>query len=79
MEAADVTAPQMAKALGLAKNTIYAYLSGDRKPPKLGMIKEWARVCNVPWEWIVTGELPGNETPDNLGIYRCICPELVDA
>ena len=57
LEAADVEPGEMAATLGLAKNTIYAYMAGTRKP-KLGMVKQWAMRCQVPWQWIVTGELP---------------------
>jgi transcriptional regulator with XRE-family HTH domain len=70
LEAADITPDQMAEALGCHKNTVYNWMAGDRSP-KLGMVKEWARVCQVPWEWIETGALPEAITPDNLGRIRC--------
>ena len=49
LEAADVEPGEMAATLGLAKNTIYAYMAGTRKP-KLGMVKQWAMRCQVPWQ-----------------------------
>jgi transcriptional regulator with XRE-family HTH domain len=57
LEAAGVEPIEMAEVLGLAKNTIYSYMSGARNP-KLGMVKQWAMVCQVPWQWIITGQLP---------------------
>lgn len=58
LEAAGVEPEEMADALGVSRATIYNYMSGTRNP-KLGMVKQWAMRCQVPWEWIVTGELPG--------------------
>lgn len=56
LDAAGVDPLDMAAVLGVAKTTVYAYMSGARKP-KLGMVRQWAQLCQVPWEWIVTGEL----------------------
>lgn len=57
LEAADVLIEDMAASLGVSKTTIYNYMSGARTP-KLGMIKQWAFRCQVPWQWITTGEIP---------------------
>lgn len=60
LEAAAVDVDEMAATLGVTKTTIYNYMSGARAP-KLGMIKMWALRCQVPWEWLTTGELPDGE------------------
>lgn len=57
LEAAEVDVDDMAATLGTHKNTIYNYMSGARNP-KLGMIKQWAFRCQVPWQWITTGVIP---------------------
>lgn len=57
LEAADVEPEEMADTLGVSRATVYNYMAGTRNP-KLGMVKQWALRCYVPWEWIVTGELP---------------------
>lgn len=63
LEAADVDVDEMADNLGVSKQTIYNYMSGNRAP-KLGMIKMWAMRCQVPWQWITTGELPEDDEPN---------------
>lgn len=57
LEAAEVDVDEMAEDLGVSDTTIYNYMSGARNP-KLGMIKQWALRCQVPWQWIATGEQP---------------------
>lgn len=57
LEAAEVDVDEMAENLGVSDTTIYNYMSGARSP-KLGMIKQWAFRCQVPWQWIATGDLP---------------------
>lgn len=63
LEAAEVDVDDMAATLGTHRNTIYNYMSGARNP-KLGMIKQWAFRCQVPWQWITTGELPPEDTSE---------------
>lgn len=49
---------QLADRLGAARNTVVNYENG-RTDPKLYLIREWARVTEVPVEWFtrqVTGE-----------------------
>ncbi len=60
LEAADVEPEDMAQALGVSRTTVYNYMAGTRNP-KLGMVKQWALRCSVPWQWIVTGELPDED------------------
>lgn len=74
----------MAAALGVTPQTVHNYLRGTRQP-MLGMIKQWALVCSVPWQWITTGELPdgpndggeGVSAPVTLRPPRVIRPELI--
>lgn len=60
LEAADIEPARMADVLGVTPQTIHNYLRGARTPI-LGVIKLWAQVCQVPWQWIVTGELPDDD------------------
>lgn len=79
LEASGLDAAQMAAALGVTPQTVHNYLRGSRMPIK-AVVKEWARACDVPYEWIVTGEtITSDETPGNLGIIRCFRPDLVSA
>lgn len=63
LEAAEVDVDDMAITLGVSTTTIYNYMSGARNP-KLGMVKMWAFRCQVPWQWITTGELPPEEASE---------------
>lgn len=52
----------MADELGVTPQTIHNYLRGSRTPI-LGVVKQWAQTCGVPWQWIMTGELPDDDNP----------------
>ena len=55
LEASGVTPDQMAAELGVHVNTIHNYAAG-RRSPKLGLVKQWADVCEVNRDWLWGGE-----------------------
>lgn len=63
LEARGIEPARMADELGVTPQTIHNYLRGSRTPI-LGVIKQWAQVCRVPWQWITTGELPDDDNPN---------------
>lgn len=63
LEASDIEPARMADELGVTPQTIHNYLRGSRTPI-LGVVKQWAAICRVPWQWIITGELPDDDNPN---------------
>lgn len=57
LEDAGVSKHEMAEILGVGETTIRNYLTG-RTHPSLATVKMWALRCDVPWQWIATGEEP---------------------
>ena len=45
----------MAKILGTHPNTIRNYLTGRTEPPRSVLIS-WALRCDVPLEWLISGD-----------------------
>ena len=62
LEASGHDVADMATELGVTPQTVHNYLRGDRTPIR-AVIKQWAQVCQVPWQWIVTGDLPDPTDP----------------
>lgn len=55
LESGGVSHAEMADALMVHPNSIGNYLSG-RTTPKLAFRRVWAELCDVPFEWLETGE-----------------------
>jgi transcriptional regulator with XRE-family HTH domain len=54
LEKERVSRSEMAKILGTHPNTIRNYLVGRTEPPRAVLIS-WALRCDVPLEWLVSG------------------------
>lgn len=58
-EHAGISVEQMADELGVSRNTIGNY-EAERTTPKAGVVKAWALITGVSFEWIVEGR-PSSE------------------
>lgn len=63
-EHAGMSVQDMAKALGVSRNTIPRW-EDDRHPPSLGMVKQWAAETGVS-----LGYLLGEEAAENVPTAR---------
>ena len=50
----------MADELGVDKSTVSHWLN-DKTLPKLGMIRAWAVISGVDYDWLRTGQDPGQQ------------------
>jgi transcriptional regulator with XRE-family HTH domain len=73
---AGLTVNEMAKALGVSRQTLGRWMS-DRVAPRSIYVKEWALRTNVDYGWLVTGKtgpdrpvLPGQRDVRYRGIRR---------
>lgn len=61
---AHVTRSEMAKHLGVNRNTITNYVNGNTRPP-WAAVRVWALRCGVPYDWLRTGQTtPDGGTPN---------------
>ena len=54
---AGIDRQEMADYLGLTTQAVGHY-EGDRRTPKLGVLRLWALRCGVPLEWLQYGDTP---------------------
>ena len=54
------TARWMAAELGVNNSTVSHWLN-DHSVPKLGMIRAWAALTGVDYDWLLTGVDPGQQ------------------
>jgi transcriptional regulator with XRE-family HTH domain len=50
-----MTRQEMAEHLGVNTATITRWTRDKGKPPRPPVLREWARLCHVPYEWLRTG------------------------
>jgi len=55
LEKEQVSREEMARILGVHLNTIGNYLTGRTDPPRSVLIS-WALRCDVPLEWLISGD-----------------------
>lgn len=65
LEWSAVDSTEMAELLGVSETTLRNYLKA-RTTPRAGMVRQWALRCGVPYEWLVTGDVP-MPNPDDHG------------
>lgn len=58
LELGGLGVQEMAEYLGLSRNTVSSYLH-DRSTPTKAVLRAWAARCDVSFEWLATGENPG--------------------
>lgn len=58
MEAAGVTAYEIADDLGVHRGTITRWTHDVGGPPKRTFLRRWAEVTAVPYDWLVDGPSP---------------------
>jgi transcriptional regulator with XRE-family HTH domain len=81
LEAGRVRRGEMARVLGVHRNTIVNYLTGRTEPPR-SVLVAWALRCGVPLYWLMTGEEPDPDDPATSTIWyshRPSVPELAVA
>ena len=54
LRASGVGTSEMAEHLGVSRATITNWTSGRTSPTK-GMIRAWAQLTGVPFDWLLTG------------------------
>lgn len=70
LEHAGISAQQMADTLGVTPSTISRWGRDEVVPRRLFLV-EWAKRCEVSYDWLVTGEPPppprprGSRRPDS--------------
>lgn len=59
---------EMATELAVSRNTVGNYINGHTEPNR-ATLRVWALRTGIPIEWILTGEIPGDDgdTPGGLG------------
>ena len=62
LRVADVSVQEIADYLGVSRNTVGAWINGRVVPGK-AFIRLWAMRTGVPFEWLQTGESPGQGGP----------------
>lgn len=64
---AGVKAEDMAAELGVSRQTITRWMTGQGAEPKRPFIKEWAAITGVSLAWLESGAVPhGPQTPGGL-------------
>lgn len=63
LDHADVSVQEMAEYLGISRNTVGNYIAG-RTHARRGTVLAWALRTGVPAEWLLTGEVPADPTPE---------------
>ena len=62
LRVADVSVQEIADYLGVSRNTVGAWINGRVVPGK-AFVRLWAMRTGVPYEWLSTGESPGQGGP----------------
>ena len=57
MEAADYTALEIAQELEVSRDTVARWIHDTTVPHRV-FLQEWARLCDVPYDWLVDGQSP---------------------
>lgn len=68
-EYAGLDQRQLADEMGVSRNSVSNYEHGHVQPRKI-VLRAWAMVTGVPYEWLVDGELPrpdSNREPAGYG------------
>lgn len=52
---------QIAREVGVTPGTITRWCRDQGAPPRPSYLRDWARLCEVPYEWLLTGEGSVNE------------------
>ncbi len=60
----DMTADQMGVELNRKRGAVSNWMNDHGAPPAKPFIREWARLCEVPYRWLLTGE-GSHEEPVN--------------
>ena len=50
----------MARQLGVGPSTVSRWMS-DQNVPRPGMIRAWATITDVDYDWLLTGQDPGQQ------------------
>ncbi|MDP9222277.1 MAG: helix-turn-helix domain-containing protein [Actinomycetota bacterium] len=58
LRVADIGVQQMADYLGVARNTVSTWING-KIAPSTQTIRLWAIRCEVSYEWLRWGDIPG--------------------
>lgn len=56
-EFAGLQQSELANTLGISRNSVSSY-EGARSTPRRPVLRTWADVCGVSYEWLTGGQLP---------------------
>jgi transcriptional regulator with XRE-family HTH domain len=56
----DIGVAEIAEELGVSRVTVSKWLNGRAEPSRATMMA-WSMATGVPLQWILTGEVPGND------------------
>jgi transcriptional regulator with XRE-family HTH domain len=56
LAAAGISTDQMARELGVHRATVSRWMNDRGAPPRPGIVRAWAAICRVSYQWLATGE-----------------------
>lgn len=80
-EHAGMDQEELALRIGVSRGTVSNYEIGrGTRPPKVVVLRAWARECGVPYEWIVDGFRRSTDSvtsPSNREFVSTTLPERI--
>jgi transcriptional regulator with XRE-family HTH domain len=73
LRVADLGVQQMADYLGVGRNTVSTWING-KIAPSTQTIRLWAIRCDVPYDWLRWGDIPGPGSPPTTRYAERVTP-----
>lgn len=80
MAHAGLQTAEIADEIGVSRSTVSRWINDNGTPPRAGFVKLWAMRCGVPYEWLVSGDVPTTHPDDHgSGMTRRYEANVVEA